>query len=108
MDGKRENKSLRAVADLLTSQSNNTYSVTRYGGGVFGLVFHDQSIENACETCETLRRQIAELEIVANQKKLHITCSLGITRMVAGEPLSEWLQRTDDALYMSKFAGRNC
>jgi|GEM_PF-2006614 len=101
-------KILRAIADLLTSQSNDTYSVSRYGGGVFGLVFHNQSIENACETCETLRRQIAELEIVANLKKIHVTCSLGVTRMVAGEPLSEWLQRADDALYMSKFTGRNC
>ncbi len=99
---------LRSVAGVLRSRLESHCLVARYGGEEFGLVFSNHELEDVLELIESARCAITEHETKFEDKSFHVTCSLGVTRLLAGEPSSEWLQRADDGLYMSKDAGRNC
>ncbi|MGV3486356.1 MAG: GGDEF domain-containing protein [Planctomycetaceae bacterium] len=99
---------LRAVAGVLRSHLEGQCLVARYGGEEFGLVFSDRRLEDVLDLIESARRAIAEHGTMFSGKQLHVTCSLGVTRMLAGEPSADCIQRADDALYLSKDAGRDC
>lgn len=99
---------LRSVAATLHAHLGNSCLVARYGGEEFALVFTNHRLENVLEMIESARQAIANHEARFEDKVFNVTCSLGVTRMVAGEPSIEWIQRADEALYLSKGAGRDC
>jgi diguanylate cyclase len=99
---------LRSVANTLWSRIAGKGLVARYGGEEFGLVFTNHELDDVLPLIEEARRAIAESETRFEDKSFRVTCSLGVTRMLSGEPAQEWLQRADDALYVSKDAGRDC
>jgi diguanylate cyclase len=99
---------LRSVANTLWSRIAGKGLVARYGGEEFGLVFPNHELDDVLPLIEETRRAIAESETHFEDKSFRVTCSLGVTRMLSGEPAQEWLQRADDALYLSKDAGRDC
>jgi diguanylate cyclase (GGDEF)-like protein len=99
---------LRAVAAVLRSQLRNHCIVARYGGEEFGLVFMRHELDDVLDFVEATRLAIAANEVIFEGQSFRVTCSMGVTRMLAGEPSAHWLQRADDGLYLSKDAGRNC
>ncbi|MGV3486774.1 MAG: GGDEF domain-containing protein [Planctomycetaceae bacterium] len=99
---------LKAVAAALQSGLQRHCLVARYGGEEFGLIFKNHELEDVLELIETVRSSISQHATTFEGKTFRVTCSLGVTRMLAGEPEAEWLQRADDALYLSKDAGRDC
>ena len=99
---------LRSVAVTLNEQLGNQCLVARYGGEEFALIFKNHRLENVLGIIEAARQAIAKHEARFEEKVFHVTCSLGVTRMVADEPSIEWIQRADEALCLSKGAGRNC
>jgi len=99
---------LRTVASLLHEQLSQRCLVARYGGEEFALVFDDDRLEDVLPLVDAARLKIAENMTRFEDKVLSVTCSMGATRMIAGEPSVQWIQRADDALYHAKDAGRNC
>jgi len=78
----------------------------RYGGEEFLLVLAGARRLHARLLAERLREAIARTEF-GDIPGLRITCSLGVAERAPGEPLKDWLQRADDALYRAKDKGRN-
>ena len=99
---------LRSVANTLWSRIAGKGLVARYGGEEFGLVFTNHELSDVLPLIEETRRAIAESETHFEGNSFRVSCSLGVTRMLLGEPATEWLQRADDALYLSKDSGRDC
>jgi diguanylate cyclase (GGDEF)-like protein len=77
----------------------------RYGGEEFVLIFPASDIGTACISVERMRQQIMALRI--SGLPMAVTASFGLAAMEAGDTLASLIQRADQALYLSKEAGRN-
>lgn len=81
----------------------------RTGGEEFAVILPHTDIGSAAEVAEKLRRAIANMSIpVASNSGVKISASFGIAELDRASPdIDELLRRADEALYLSKNAGRN-
>ncbi len=98
---------LMAVASRLREFSGDQqqHNVARWGGEEFLILLPSMRLAPACKRAEQLRRQVGDLRIGSDG--LRVTLSLGVSELVAGEPLADCLRRCDQALYKAKDAGRD-
>ncbi len=91
------------VARRLQATLRPTDLLARYGGEEFCVVLPDIDDIIAVAIAERLRKAICEQPMEGRK----VTVSLGLSRRVVGESLSELMARADRALYRSKEQGRN-
>ena len=107
---------LRYVAHIIKQQMRLSDVLARYGGEEFSVLLTNTDTELAQEIAERIRLSIANaiLKVDSLPDDLHVTVSIGCTTMKEaanqniaslGESL---LNLADQALYVSKDAGRNC
>lgn len=84
-------------------------SVYRYGGEEFAILLPDTGLPGALQIAENIRASIEQLDIQHNDKKLHITISVGVCSLIPSERDNEQglCSLADKALYQAKHAGRN-
>ncbi|HED34142.1 MAG TPA: sensor domain-containing diguanylate cyclase [Gammaproteobacteria bacterium] len=99
---------IRRVAVLLKGTMRNTDIAGRYGGEEFGVILVDTAAKDALVFTERLRKRI-EAEVVEYEKvKIKITISLGVSQLTEScETYQDWLEQSDQALYVCKESGRN-
>jgi diguanylate cyclase (GGDEF)-like protein len=98
---------LTRVAQTLAASCREGDTVARYGGEEFVVVLKGADLAAARETCERLRKALADLEWSATAPDLKITASLGVAMIDGHTDLKVTLKAADDALYDAKAAGRN-
>jgi diguanylate cyclase (GGDEF)-like protein len=99
---------LRAVGAQLTRVLRSTDVRCRYGGDEFLIILPDTPLLGAEQVAECLRREIATLEMVAGDKRIAVTASLGVAAAVVADlSVTALIERADEALYQAKRAGRN-
>jgi diguanylate cyclase len=98
---------LRGIAGVLRQTARGTDIVARYGGEEFAIVLPGASIEEAQQAAERARQAIEKTRVRFEGKDLAVTISLGVAQLLSSERDSLMIQRTDEALYASKHAGRN-
>jgi len=80
----------------------------RYGGEEFLILLPETPVDGAHRAAETLRRELADLQIQWNGRVIRITSSFGVACARPNEldptPL---IARADEALYRAKREGRN-
>ncbi len=107
---------LREVAEKIKQQMRLSDVLARYGGEEFSVLLTNTDTAQALEIAERIRVSIAEAALHAEElhEELHVTVSIGCTTLhkpsiqnpkKLGETL---LNAADQALYVSKDAGRNC
>jgi diguanylate cyclase len=67
-------------------------------------------LENAVKLAEAIRLRVARRSVVnraTSQRLGSFTVSIGAAEFVPGEPLRQFVERADRALYAAKKAGRN-
>ena len=95
---------LKAVAGLLQGGARETDFVARYGGEEFVLLLPQTDADGAVLLAERLRAAVAS----ASWPLRPVTASFGVANLRLGiEDGGALLARADDALYLSKSAGRN-
>jgi diguanylate cyclase len=99
---------LRQVAKVLKEQSRESDLPCRYGGEEFGVILPTTDVENARGVAERIRQAIEASTTVCDNKHLKVTCSLGVSQFEPGDDVGRLIRRSDEALYESKKAGRNC
>lgn len=78
----------------------------RFGGEEFVALLPEASLVEAGRVAERMRIDVAQLEIPEIQGS--VTVSAGLAECMPGEAVDTLLQRSDDAMYQAKAAGRNC
>jgi diguanylate cyclase len=101
---------LRSVGRVLSEKTFGKEGLfpARYGGEEFAVVFAGNTFEAAAQIGERIRSAIGETPVVFEGKTLHVTASAGIALLNPGEKIESFIARSDEALYASKKANRNC
>ena len=93
---------------LCLSIFRNYDVVSRYGGEEFFIILPGTSNTVACDIAERLRIAVEKREFeFGPENPLNITVSLGVTSVDEGGDLRSMIALADEALYISKNAGRN-
>lgn len=81
--------------------------VARIGGEEFVILLPSFDSNAALVKAEECMAQIRKEVFVHGALEIRFTASMGISQLMAGEGISEWFKRADQALYESKNSGRN-
>ena len=83
-------------------------SAYRYGGEEFTVMLPETRLNQAEMAATRLKAAISGERFVPERgKTAYVTASLGLTELGPGEAITEFVQRADRAMYMSKHRGRN-
>jgi len=82
--------------------------LARYGGEEFVIMMPETRLEEAMTIAERLRENISEATLSTRAGNMVITISLGVVKLEDDcRNLEELLDRSDQAMYVSKRTGRN-
>ena len=100
---------LIAVARVLANHIRPVDMLARYGGEEFALGLPNTDLDESFAIAERLRRAIEFLSLpfLVGEPLPHLTISIGIARMQAGQTLEALVVVADAALYRAKDGGRN-
>lgn len=101
---------LRLVARTMIDGLKGRDMAARFGGEEFAVILPDTPTIGAVTVAETLRKAIANKEIVNKKNNVNlgqITISIGVAEYITGESVAEFIERADVALYEAKNSGRN-
>ena len=98
---------LRAFASAAQAAIRSADVLARWGGEEFVLMLADTAMPSAVAVLERLRAHVAAMEIAVGATYVNLTVSVGLTEHLAGETLTQTLERADKLLYEAKAAGRN-
>lgn len=100
---------LRYLAKTLKNMTKGEDLVSRFGGEEFIVVLPHTECRDAYALAQKIRSRIeqAKFNIRDKEKLLKFTVSIGVATMQKGEPIDNFLERADKALYMAKSTGRN-
>jgi diguanylate cyclase (GGDEF)-like protein len=96
---------LEAFANQIRGGLRDSDFVARYGGEEFVLLLPNAGVEAAVALAERMREETKRIRF--GSCNLHLTASFGVTLARAGEGMAEVLSRADEAMYLSKEAGRD-
>jgi len=81
--------------------------LARWSGQKFVLLMPDTRASLARSGLERLRERVSAIELTAGGAVLRVTVSAGLTEHLAGETVSQALERADQAVYEAKAQGRD-
>ncbi|MCE9526572.1 MAG: diguanylate cyclase [Planctomycetales bacterium] len=99
---------LKFVAQNIKTQLRESEFVARYGGEEFVVVFRGETADACRDRADRLRASIYEHSIAFEGKEFRVAASAGVAQIGIGEDEKGLIRRADEALYISKKAGRNC
>lgn len=101
-------KILVRIGRIIKSCLRRMDTAYRYGGEEFTIILPGTPGEEARTVAERLRAAVAAEALgSAENPGPRITISIGVTQYCYEEPISNFVQRADQAMYQSKQAGRN-
>ncbi|HAF55507.1 MAG TPA: GGDEF domain-containing protein [Thauera sp.] len=81
--------------------------LARFGGEEFVILLPETTESDAQQALVRLQRELTREFFMADQQKVVITFSAGVTPLGSGEGMESALKRADGAMYQAKQAGRN-
>lgn len=101
---------LKKVAETLQATLQPGVTICRYGGEEFAILIGLAPAHEVVQIAEKIRAAVASAKIaLSNGTKLKVTLSIGVAHYLPDAPSPQQLiQRSDEALYWAKEAGRNC
>lgn len=98
---------LRMVAKTIQHNLLADDFVGRWGGDEFLVILHNVEAENIIAVANKLRILINTAQLMLDAAQVKATVSIGGTVVDAGDTIEMLLDRTDQALYAAKSAGRD-
>ena len=82
-------------------------TLSRYGGEEFVILLPETSVDDSVVVLQRLQRELTKRYFLANNDKLLITFSAGVTVVQQDEAQSSAIERADVAMYQAKATGKN-
>lgn len=102
-------KVLRTLAGTIEGMLRRSDAAFRYGGEEFVVLLPEADGAAALCMAERLREGFAAQKIVTDRgQTMQCTVSIGVTQFTAGDDLSSFIRRADEACYAAKRHGKNC
>lgn len=101
---------IRYVASVIGRVGAPPRFAARYGGEEFALIFPRESAATAAEVLEEIREEVSSRMLKrrsTNDDLGAVTVSAGLAELRRGESAHSLMERSDNALYVSKRSGRN-
>jgi diguanylate cyclase (GGDEF)-like protein len=98
---------LRRFSHMLQQMVRKVDIVGRLGGEEFSILLPETPLDQAQVLAERIRASMQEMQFRFSGHAVTVTVSLGVSQHAPKQPLKEFLQQTDDALYEAKRKGRN-
>lgn len=95
------------VSEVLRQAVREQDAVARWGGEEFLILMPGADLATARTVAERLRREVAAIAVPADGQTLHVSMTLGVSRLHADDTLDDAVHRADQALYRGKVGGRN-
>ncbi len=99
---------LRVVGATLMANARSQDFVARYGGEEFTVLMPETSLDEARLQAELIRKAVENARFRVENESLVVTVSAGVAEVTPPGDVASLIQRTDEALYAAKQAGRNC
>ena len=101
---------LRCIAQLLQQNIRGQDTAARYGGEEFAVILPATALIAAVAVGNNIRRACEKQQLAARDTEQPlgtVTVSIGVACYAPGEALTNWIRRSDAALYRAKRGGRN-
>lgn len=98
---------LQRVAQIIRDTVRATDLPSRLGGEEFSVLLPHTKLAIGLEIAERIRKRIESAVIEADEFRIQITISIGVSVVNIDTPPEIALQQADDALYQVKQSGRN-
>jgi len=99
---------IKEVSKCIRNNLRKQDVAVRWGGEEFFIFLSETTLENAYLVSEKLRESIENLAIrYSDEIIIRVTLSIGVSKVNANISLEEAIRHADDAMYLSKTAGRN-
>jgi diguanylate cyclase (GGDEF)-like protein len=98
---------LRRIGEILRTKVRASDLVARYGGEEFVIAFPETDLQQAHETCESLRKRIESYPWQELHPELKVTMSMGLSSDAYVRDIHIMLEAADALLYRAKHEGRN-
>lgn len=104
---------LQAVGESLAASLRSADIACRYGGEEFVIILNRASLHGGLAAAQRMRERLAALDLRPKGERVPITASFGVVCTEqfldpAKLTMAELIDAADKALYMAKFAGRDC
>jgi diguanylate cyclase (GGDEF)-like protein len=99
---------LTRIAPILNAAIRETDLAARYGGEEFVILAPNTNLRGAYRLAEKVRTAIAESSFILDDslRPMRVTVSIGVAQFAGNR--KRFFQKTDEALYRAKAAGKNC
>jgi diguanylate cyclase len=99
---------LTRLAPILNAAIRETDLAARYGGEEFVILAPNTNLSGAYRLAEKVRTTIAESSFILDDslRPMRVTVSIGVAQFAGNR--KRFFQKTDEALYRAKAAGKNC
>jgi diguanylate cyclase len=82
-------------------------TLARYGGEEFVILMPNTPLDEAMQVMMRLQRELTKNFFLANNEKVLITFSAGVSQFLEEESQEDVLKRADQAMYLAKRSGKN-
>ncbi len=98
---------LREVARVMAEVMGGVHDLARWGGEEFAILFIDQTLEQAEDRAERIRRRIEAIDTREFAPGYHASASIGLATRSGFTHHERMVHRADERLYAAKRTGRN-
>jgi diguanylate cyclase (GGDEF)-like protein len=101
-------KVLVEIGRIIQSCLRRMDSGYRYGGEEFTIILPETTVEEAFSVAPRIQEALQKTTFSPHSnRQITVTVSIGVTQYQPNEEISEFVQRADKAMYISKRKGRN-
>lgn len=98
---------LKHLVKTAVDKLRPTDYVARFGGEEFVVLLPETDEAMALDLITRLQRELTRSYFMADNSKLVLTFSAGVTECLPNERLDDIIDRADQAMYAAKLAGKN-